>query len=219
MLFKGSFVTSASGSLGGITASSNRGGQYLRARLIPTDPISELQATRRAVFGEASAVWLQNLSESQRDAWDLYAENSPVTNSLGDPILLSGHQMFIRTETITKLIGVGQIVDAPTVFGLGPSTIIGQITLTPLTTNVVVPGIPADTTVIQYAGRPQNASVSFFRGPWRFVTSDTTSPVGGTNPWPAAVDQRQWVAHRQLNDDGRLSALTIGGPSVVVADP
>lgn len=215
MKFKGSFVTSASGSLGGITASHNRGGQYLRGRLIPTDPISSLQATRRAVFGQASAVWLQNMSESQRDAWDLYAENTPVTDSFGDSILLSGHQMFIRTETITKLIGVGQILTAPSVFGLGPSPVPGVLTSFVATINQVMPGIPADTTVVMYAGRPVNPSVSYFRGPWRFVTSSDASPVNGTQPFPAVIGQRQWVRLRQLNDDGRLSAAVQVGPVLV----
>jgi hypothetical protein len=214
MKFKGSFVTSASGSIAGITASRNRGGQYIRARLIPTDPAAALQMVVRGIFGAVTARWLADLSEAERDAWDLYASNTPMIDALGDTIFLSGHQQFVRTNVAALQAGQTQFDVAPTVYGTGQLAELGTPAATGATVSVAITSMPANSTAILFAGRPQNASVSHFRGPWRFVDVSATSPVAGTQPFPVAPGNRQWVGVRLLNDDGRLSGLVLGGPVI-----
>ena len=50
MLFKPTIVASLSGSLGGITASHNRFGAYLRERVIPVNPGTQPQVIVRNAF-------------------------------------------------------------------------------------------------------------------------------------------------------------------------
>lgn len=219
MKFKGSFLTSASGSLGGITASHNRGGLYLRSRLVPTDPASALQMPARQRLGAVTARWLADLSESQRDEWNTYADNTTVLDTLGDPIHLSGHQQFVRTNVAALGAGLAQIDDAPSVFGTGELPETGTLSIAVSTVSQVIANFPANTTGLLFAGRPQNASVTYFNGPWRFVTTGVATPLAGTNPFPAAAGQRQWVAVRYLNDDGRLSGRVQAGPVIITADP
>ncbi|KKM06452.1 hypothetical protein LCGC14_1743870, partial [marine sediment metagenome] len=47
MLFKSGLITQGSGSIGGLTASHNRGGMYFRARTIPTNPATSFQTVVR----------------------------------------------------------------------------------------------------------------------------------------------------------------------------
>jgi len=98
MLIKSAILTQASGSVGGMTASRNRGGMYFRARAIPTDPKSALQLERRTSLAVAAAAW-GALSEEQRDSWNLYGLNVTMKNALGDPIQLSGQQHWLRFQT------------------------------------------------------------------------------------------------------------------------
>lgn len=219
MKFLGSFVTAVSGSLGGITASRGRGGQFLRARLIPTDPISGDQAVRRSVFADVSAQWLTLLTTAQREAWDLYAENTPMTDSLGQSFLLSGHQHFVRSGTYSVMLGNSVFDDAPTTFGIGASPVISSFSATDAELSVGVSNIPAGGVTGVIAGRPQNVSHNYFRGPFRFGQSSGSSPITVTQPYPAAAGQRQWAEVRNQDAEGRLSQATQAGPVVVTAAP
>jgi hypothetical protein len=219
MKFLGNQITAASGSLGGITASHNRGGQYFRARLVPTDPARTLQMARRAAFGALAARWLADLSSSQRDAWNDYAGNTPVVDVLGQSMLLTGQQMFVRTNTAALQASISQIDDAPIISGTGQQPVIVLAPITPTDVAVAFSSFPSSTTVLVYLGRPQNASRSFFRGPWRFAGTATSSPSSDTPPFVVGVGQRVWVYARYLNDDGRLSQATQFGPVTVEAGP
>ena len=217
MKFKGSFLTAASGSLGGITASHNRGGQYLRARLVPTDPASNRQMTMRSLLGALAARWLADLSAAQRTAWDLYAENTTVLDTLGDPIKLSGHQHFVRTNSAGLQASVAQINDGPIVFGTGELPVAQTVASDTANYTVTVEDLPAATTLIIRAGRPVNPSVTYFRGPFRFTAADTANPTFGAQPYTVALAQRQFGSMRFLNDDGRLSGEVLLGPNAVTA--
>lgn len=88
-----------SGSIAASTHSHNRAGQYTRNRRSPVQPIGTgRRAIVRARFGQASGDW-SGLSEVQRASWDSFSADHPVTDSLGQAILLTGHQMFVRVRT------------------------------------------------------------------------------------------------------------------------
>ena len=54
MKFKGMIGSMFSGSSGGVTASHNRGGYYLRQRVVPSDPASTLQLKVRSAMTRTS---------------------------------------------------------------------------------------------------------------------------------------------------------------------
>ncbi len=112
-------VAALSGSMGGTTASHNKGGQYFRNRSIPTNPRTVPQLARRATLSTLSANW-QDLTQANRDAWTEHARQNPTTDSLGASILLSGQQDFIKLNSKILLSGNAQI-DVPPIVASPPA--------------------------------------------------------------------------------------------------
>ena len=217
-IFKSQLLTQASGSVGGITFSHNAGGNYIRARAIPTDPNSPQQQAVRAVFGNLAIAWETALIQSQREAWETYAANVPILNALGDQIFISGLNHYIRSNTPRVQAGVARIDVAPTVFNLGdfsnPSFAYDSAASEIDTTFTV-----ADDWVNEdgafafiYGSRQKNETINFHKGPYRFagtiigsVGSPETSPSSIAAPFPCAVGNRCFNRFQVSRADGRLS--------------
>jgi hypothetical protein len=120
MLFKSALITSASGSAGGLTASHNRGGQYFRARTVPTNPSSERQQTIRERFAYLSDYWSETLTAAQRTGWSAYAPSVKLPNALGDTGSPTGQQAFMRTNLV--LLEAGEPVRAAAPGTLGEAS-------------------------------------------------------------------------------------------------
>lgn len=228
MLFKSGIITAASGSLGGLTASHNRGGQYLRARVIPTNPSSGPQVAIRAIFGSLATAW-QTLTDDQRAAWTTYAINVPVINRLGDPINLTGQQMYIRNNTAAVQVGLPRVDDGPTIFA---SDALSPVTLLPVETNNLI-GVEFDTTdewaneaggaLLVYASRQKAATVNFFKGPYRFAgTVDGADPVPPTSPatnitnvFEQSLLNVMFGRVLSVRVDGRISPVQFIGPNLI----
>lgn len=222
MKFKSQVLTQASGSIGGITYSHNRGGMYQRARSIPTNPNSTAQQLVRNAMASLVAAWTGILTAPERLAWETYAVNTPVSDTLGDPLTLTGQQMYIRCNTPRVAFGATRIDPGPTVFG--------NESLAPITIAVVGPSATIAVTfddtetwpqlddchMIVQASRGQSASVNYFGGPFRFadifdgVTAiPITSPQNATSPFVYATGQKLFVRARISMADGRLSSPQI----------
>lgn len=230
MKFKSQVYTQASGSIGGITYGRNRGGMYTRGRGLVVNPNSPAQQAIRAAFGQQSGAW-KDLTNSQREAWTTYAANTPLVGALGDPLILTGQQMFIRTNSPLVNVGMAPLSDAPTTFGL---TTLDPITITPgfgdpgdvqfdfatddewcLTTGGVL---------FCYASLPVNPSKNFFNGPFfgiGTVLGNTTTPPTAPEtlnvikpgpppyPVPSTVGQRQFFRFVAQTSDGRQSLAQV----------
>lgn len=114
MKFKSQIITSASGSIGGTTFSRNKGGMYMRARAIPTNPNTQSQVDARARFGLYSSNWGNLLTDTQRTDWNTYGETVEVTDALGDKIRISGIAHYIRSNTLLEQAGGVAVVVPPT---------------------------------------------------------------------------------------------------------
>lgn len=96
-----------SGSIAGTTHSHNRAGQYTRNRRSPVQPIgSGRRAAVRAAFSAASAAW-SGLTGAQRAAWEGFAGSHPITDSLGQSVVLTGHQMYVRVYCSAVNVDIG----------------------------------------------------------------------------------------------------------------
>lgn len=102
------------GSLGGITFSRNKGGNYARLRAKPTDPSSAAQMNMRTAMNNVSRVWSQFLTEEQRNAWNEYAALNPVPSRLGGWLTLSGHQFFCGLNSRLVMVGSAMQLVPPT---------------------------------------------------------------------------------------------------------
>ncbi len=104
-----------SGSIAGHTHSHNRAGQYKRNRRSPVQPIGTgRRATVRAAFA-AGSVGFSALTGPQQDAFSSFAASHPVTDSLGQSIILTGHQMFVRMSIQRINVGLALSTTPPSV--------------------------------------------------------------------------------------------------------
>lgn len=109
----GPIASDIRGSSGGTVFSRNKGGAYMRARVVGINPQSSKQTTVRANFGANAKAWSSILTASQRAAWTFFAAANPIVNNLGASIQLSGLAMFQRLNRVLAQIGVAMILSPP----------------------------------------------------------------------------------------------------------
>lgn len=225
-----SILADASGSLGGLVASHNRGGQYLRARVVPVNPSSGPQVEMRTIFGNLSTAW-QTLTTDQRDAWTTYAINVPVTDSMGDPLTLTGQQMYVRNNSARVQAGLARVDDGPTVFSLDSLSPV-QVDATAAADLYTIGFNESDAWVTEdlaalliYGSRELADTINFFKGPYRFqgiidgdVATPPTTPDTSINS-VFALTAGNAIYNRALSvrADGRISPVQFLGPNLILA--
>jgi hypothetical protein len=158
----------SSGSIGGVTYSHNRAGQYTRNRRKPVQPVGTgRRGVIKAAFGAASSAWAA-LSGGVQAAWSSYADSHPYVDRLGSSIKLTGHQIFVAVNT--QLINCGQAISpeipaSDSVFAavLTSFTAVhaGALTLTPAGS-----GLAADFLLVAVS-KPKSGGVTFCKTFWQ----------------------------------------------------
>lgn len=224
----GGGVASASGSVGGTTYSHNRGGPYMRSRVVPTNPGTPKQIAVRSILSQLTSLWLSTLTAIQRISWDTYAENVLLPNPLGEPRNVGGLGMYVRSNVPRLQSGLPRVDTAPSIFNLGAYTepAIGGITA-PTSISLSFDNTDAwanedDAAMLVYGSRGQNVSINYFKGPYRvagLVVGDAitppTSPAAITSRFTLVAGQRAFVRAQVTRADGRLSADWRGFSAVV----
>lgn len=219
MKFKPVLGSELSGSIGGITASHNAGGAYFRNRVIPTNPNSVQQQAIRSTVGQLTSLWNNTLTGAQRAAWDLYAANVPLLDALGEPINVSGLNMYVRSNVSRIQATFGRIDAAPGVFNLGDFTAVTVSALSEGTQAFDVNFTAGDDWVtddggimVQYCSRPQNPSINYFKGPYRLCGAivgnsgaPPASPVSTNAAFPFVLGQIVFFRFAVSRSDGRYS--------------
>lgn len=222
MLFRGSFVGQASGSSGGITASRNRYGAYLRSRSVPVNPSSTRQQIVRANFASIAAAWA-GLSSASREAWASYADQTPVVNKLGDTVLLSGQAMYQGVNSFLLTVGGSTVGTPPTTPGLSTLGAITSVTLaegSDFSLTVATTGNTATAHWLVQYGPSVSPGVSYFKGPFsQFAVIDTVAATGpsaevitfSSGRWgvPAASEIRP-LRIKGVDGEGKLSNAWFG---------
>lgn len=221
MLIRSGMGMQLSGSVGGVVASRNAGGAYLRNRTVPVNPNSTQQQAVRAAFGTMSQYWGTTLTGAQRSGWDAYAVATPLVNRLGDSITVSGFDMFMKTNIFLEYVNAALIDDAPGTPGLSS---LGTITLGVwdvsdsefqfTSTN------PSATSVLVAVGPAVGPGVTFFKGPFTFWGYDTLasgangiSGSGGRYGAPVAGQLRPFRL-TGIDNAGKLATPVYGIASV-----
>lgn len=243
MLFKSGLVTQASGSLGGMTASHNSGGMYLRARSIPTNPATALQLNVKNAMSALVTRWTEVLTETQRESWRNYAANVLVTNPLGDSVARTGQNWFIacnaprvQAEAVITNSGLPIVDSAPTMYNRGtfttPTFLVDDVSGIDIMFNENDDWVEeADAAMFIYQGMPKNTSRKFFKGPFRYIGSIAGAPITPpTSPvtfsianiataggYTIAGNQNYWLAVAVARADGRLSTRSVVGPVISTA--
>jgi hypothetical protein len=224
MLIKSGLLTQMSGSMGGMTGSHNSAGMYLRGRGLVTNPNTEYQQYARNALATLVTAWGQTLTQTQRDAWNTYAANTPTTGKLGDPLLLSGQQMYIRCNAPRLNAGEPRVDDGPTTFGMANLT---SPSISAAASGSVVAvsfdngddwATVDDGALLVQLSRQMAPTINFFKGPFRYageVQGDTmtppTSPANVGSPFGDVFTAGNKVVARIVasNADGRLSPVAI----------
>lgn len=220
MLISSPVIAAGSGSVAGLTLSRNRGGMYLRARAVPTNPNTLAQQVVRGHLSDLVVLWGSTVTATQRAAWATYASNTPLTNALGASFFATGQQMYLRSNIGRISAGLVRADNAPTVFDLGGYTnpLIGTASAAGPTVQVLFTAADLwanedDSAMLVYLSRPQNATVNYFKGPYKLsglINGDAgtapTSPATITSQFALAVGQKVFVRTVVTRADGRFSA-------------
>lgn len=218
MKYKSQVYTQASGSVGGLTYSHNKGGLYTRARSIPTNPSTPQQQAIRAAMATLTTRWTNTLTQAQRDGWDVYAGNVPRTDALGEPRQLSGLNWYVACNSV-RITTSSPVIDIPpTIFleaSLTPPTIATATAATDILSvgfnNTDAWATAAGGHLLVYTSPPQSAGVVFYKGPYRFAGQVTgaaippTSPAAITAAFPFAIGNKVFAQFRANLADGRIS--------------
>lgn len=209
----------ASGSIGPDTYSHNRFGQYVRNRTKPVNPNTALQVAVRSILTQLTQRWSQVVTAAQRTAWDLYGSSVVMKNRLGEDMLLTGFNHYLRSNVSRLQAGATIIDPGPVIFELPEADPTFAVTgseatqLLSFAFDVNLAWIDEDDAhLIKFQGSPQNPQRNFFGGPWRLLgtidgdsVSPPTSPDDEAVAFAIAQGQRQWVYGRIARADGRLS--------------
>lgn len=174
MKFVGTIATNLSGSLAGLTASRARGGiNYFRARSAPTNPASARQDVIRSAVATLTAMWSQ-LGLSDWISWRVFASNVLKTDGLGQEYTAPGISWFVGANVGRIQAGQSIVTAAPNVYTRAEQPVPEGSAMDLGTSEGSISGTfegPADDDgfVAVYIGRPTNAGVEFYDGPWRFV--------------------------------------------------
>jgi hypothetical protein len=224
MKFLSESMTSASGSIGGVTYSHNRSGMYRRARRVPVNPNTTYQQSQRDAFSTAAGLW-RTLTAPQRADWEAYAAATPTTNSLGQTVYLTGAQQHQAYNALSYRFGLGALAAPPATPGRAPlgmpvvaidqSAVSVAITDIDTGMNTGVLGI--------FLGDPVSAGVSFFAGPYQLRTTGNVAagavaaitPVAGRNGSTMVAGTR--IPYRLIGFDAnsKISQVASGIVTVV----
>lgn len=206
-----------SGSIGATVYSRNRFGAYIRARTKPVNPNTDLQVAVRNAVRSLMISWQTILTQAQRDAWEVYADNVSWQNKFGDAVKLTGVNHYMRSNTPRVQNGIPRVDVAPVIFNLAAAELELAATASEATQDLTINGDAAaawigeaDAWQFFSMGIPQNGSIKFFGGPFRQLTA---TPGAGPPPFPIVIasvfpfaeGQRIWLRSRIARGDGRLS--------------
>lgn len=164
-----------SGSVGGVTASHNRYGQYLRNRTRPVNPNSTAQQRSRNAFKRATEAW-KTLTNDQRAAWEAYASQTPVLNKLGESVTLTGSAAFVAYNAFVLNVvpDVNLTTNAPASPGLATVQFTDiAIDVSDMAINFNQTGGPAGIGVFiaVLVGPSLSPGVNSFNGPYTLVSA------------------------------------------------
>jgi hypothetical protein len=218
MIFKGTIIGAASGKLAGNVFSHNKGGQYIRQFVVPTNPNTLPQNRVRLFMADLSARWGNALTQAQRDGWIDYAANVPQINALGDEIFVTGLNQYVRANVPRIQASLPRQDDAPVIFDRGGFTaptfgIDAGTDEVDVSFEVTDDWVNEDgAAMLVYVSRPVGVAIEYFTGPYQFAgsipgdaTTPPTSPAAIAIPFNYTAGQKGFVRVTVTREDGRLA--------------
>lgn len=224
MLYMSHLFSAASGKLSGLVASRNRGGPYVRAHVVPIDPMTTEQLNCRTAMTDLASAWSTTLTATQRSQWAQLAAANPLPNRLGIERIITGRALFFRQNFVRRQAAVQLSAGSPTV-ATPPSSL--SRPLGPLVTptwndqssgQVVFTwaGTPdwnaeAGTFFLIYVSNVSPGTRNRYFGPWTLTyalsAEDWSSPqyIGVTGGDPIATGEKLFFRFVVTFNNGQLS--------------
>jgi hypothetical protein len=140
MKYIGLLSSAASGKLGGVVASHNRNGSYLRHHVVPVQPRTASQTANRSQLAAFSSAY-KSLTSEQISGWNALGDTVTLKSKLGTTYHPTGQQLFVSCNRHLAELGI------PTLLSVAPSIPsipgITSLTVTATLTGGVVTGFPA----------------------------------------------------------------------------
>ncbi len=102
--------------LNGSVFARNRGGNYLRTKVTPTNPQTQSQVLARARLASFAQGW-RSLTEAQRESWRSVVSQWATTDVFGDVVNPSGNALYVRLNINISLAGGTTITTPPSPVG------------------------------------------------------------------------------------------------------
>ena len=151
-----------SGRLGTAVSYKTRSGQFRRRYVIPRDPRTQVQVSRRAALRRAAYLW-GKLTEGQRIAWSAVAHGVRTRRRLNQSGALSGYLLFVKINCNLASLGLPTVADPPEAPRFGPNPV-GQLTITGAKGDIALKLEVAGKTVpyiVLLGTKPRSAGVTY----------------------------------------------------------
>lgn len=187
----GPLVGQISGSIGNIVYSSNKGGTYMRNRVIPKLAIGEYAAAAKARMTQVSQSW-QYQSDARKIAWKEWAKGRPILNALGQSRIVPGHVAYNRCNITMLVCGWEMISDPPVIPPTyAPTTLVLNADIGVGTFDITFAPAPcaADGRLMVWAALVSSKGIHYVENLYKLVA---VSPLAQTSPYDiqAAVTER-----------------------------
>lgn len=180
----GTNIAGISGKQGGTVYAKNRFGFYMRNKGSIVNTATAKQSAVRTNFRDSASRW-KELTEAERNSWNVFASNYTYINPLGESKKLTGAQLFTGGQARQKYLGL-ILSDSPGV-SVPPTSPAINITgfeiqddgILIKTVGAAAWDVPAGFTVVINATHPLAASngyttaKKFVRYVTQFLTADT----------------------------------------------
>jgi hypothetical protein len=183
MKYIGLLSSAASGKLGGIVASHNRGGTYFRHHSIPVQPRTPSQTTNRAQLAGFSSAF-KSLTAAQIAGWNALGSTVTLKSKLGTTYNPTGQQLFVSCNRHLAQINISTVLStAPTIPSIPAISAFSITAPTPDTTvaaftAVIAPALPSNFGVVIKATSVQTTGRTFV-GKSLFRTLAGYNPASG----------------------------------------
>jgi hypothetical protein len=218
MKYVSALLTAARGKVRGLVASHNKGGTYFRGKTIPTNPRTAGQVAARARLSSLVARFRTTVSASNQLGWATFALNTNVIDKLGNSILLTATNWYIKANALRQTMGLAVVDLAPTTYALSVlSPLTASVTASAGTVQIGWNGADdwqsnSNTGGIAiYASRPQNSTINYFVSPYRFAgtvrSTATSGQLSVPLPFPAGPSgSKIFIKAVATAPDGRPSS-------------
>jgi len=178
----GAIISEIRNKIAATVYSKNASGAIIRNRVTPINRRSDGQTAQRQTLASLASGW-RGLTQAQRDGWNSATANFPQSDSLGQTVILTGEQLYVRCNANLTLIGQSLITAAPVPASFAVLTAsIASLTASAFTVGYTPDPVPAGFSLVVRATRPVSAGKQFFaQSEFRFVAAVAAAAASPAN--------------------------------------